>query len=100
VLLALAAAARRSPGCREPRCALTSWRPGHACTLTQRGRDRPHALPGAEGVAAVALEVDEIQSHMQPRFSIDGRRRWHWTDEDARASDAAVRGALDELARR
>ena len=37
---------------------------------------------------------------MQPRFAITAGVAWDWTDDDARASDAAVRGALAELARR
>ena len=93
-------AARRSAGHRqtlarlrsEPRCALT--------IMAGRGR-RVHgpraraivleSLPGAEGVAAVALEVDAIQDHMQPRFAIEAGVAWRWTDEHARAGDAADR---------
>ena len=48
----------------------------------------------------MSLEVDAIQDHMQPRFAIAAGVAWDWTDEDARTGDAAVRGALDELARR
>jgi hypothetical protein len=48
----------------------------------------------------VALDVEEIQDHMQPRFAISAGVVWDWTEDDARASDAAVRGALVELARR
>jgi hypothetical protein len=85
---------------REPRCALTIVAAGVACTVHARAEVVEERLPGAEGVAAVALEVDDIQDHLQPRFSIAGGVAWDWTDEDARASDAAVRGALAELARR
>ena len=48
----------------------------------------------------MSLEVDAIQDHMQPRFAITAGVAWDWTDDEARASDAAVRGALVELARR
>ena len=44
--------------------------------------------------------LDDVQDHMQPRFAITAGVAWDWTDEDARASDATVRGALAELARR
>ncbi len=86
---------------REPRCALTVMAAGDiACTIHARAEVVEESLPGAEGVAAVCLEVDDIQDHMQPRFAIAAGVAWDWTDEDARASDAAVRGALAELARR
>jgi Pyridoxamine 5'-phosphate oxidase len=102
VLLALAA--RRETLARlrrEPRCALTIVTTGDiACTVHARAEIVQESLRGAEGVAAVALEVESIQDHMQPRFAIAAGVAWDWTDEDARASDAAVRGALDELARR
>ena len=71
-----------------------------ACTAHARAEIVQESLPGAEGVAAVALEVDVIQDHMQPRFAIAAGVAWHWTDDDARAGDAVVRAALDELARR
>ena len=102
VLLALAA--RRETLARlraEPRCALTIVTAGDvACTAHAHAQVVQESLPGAEAVTAVALEVDAIQDHMQPRFAIASGVAWDWTDEEARASDAAVRGALDELARR
>jgi hypothetical protein len=101
VLLALAA--RRESLARlrrEPRCALTIVAADVACTIHARAEVVEERLPGAEGVAAVALEVDDIQDHLQPRFAIAGGVAWDWTDDEARASDAAVRGALAELARR
>jgi hypothetical protein len=101
VLLALAA--RRETLARlrrEPRCALTIIAADVACTAHARAEIVEESLPGAEGVAAVALEVDAIQDHMQPRFVIAAGVAWHWTDEDARDGDAAVRAALEELARR
>ena len=102
VLLALAA--RRETLARlrrEPRCALTVMAAGDvACTIHARAEIVEESLPGAEGVAAVSLAVDEIQDHMQPRFTITAGVAWDWTDDDARAGDAGVRGALVELARR
>ena len=102
VLLALAA--RRETLARlrrEPRCALTVMAAGDvACTVHARAEIVEEALPGAEGVAAVSLEVEAIQDHMQSRFAIAAGIAWDWTDDEARAGDAAVRGALAELARR
>jgi len=54
----------------------------------------------ADGVAAIALEVETIQDHMQPRFAIEAGVAWRWTDDAARERDAAIREALVELARR
>ena len=85
---------------REPRCALTIMAADVACTAHARAEIVLASLPGAEGVAAVALEVDVIQDHMQPRFAIAAGVAWQWTDADAREGDASVRAALDELARR
>ena len=101
VLLALAA--RRETLARlrrEPRCALTIVAAEIACTAHARAEIAQESLPGAEGVAGIVLEVDAIQDHMQPRFAIAAGVAWHWTDDDAREGDAAVRAALDELARR
>jgi hypothetical protein len=102
ILLALAA--RRETLARlrrEPRCALTVMAAGDvACTVHARAQVVEESLRGAEGVAAVALEVDAIQDHMQPRFAIAAGVAWSWTDAQALESDAAVRAALDELARR
>jgi flavin reductase (DIM6/NTAB) family NADH-FMN oxidoreductase RutF len=102
VLLALAA--RRETLARlrrDPRCALTVMAGDDvACTAHARAEVVSESLPGAEAVAAVALEVEAIQDHMQPRFAIGSGVGWEWTDEDARAGDAAVRAALAELARR
>jgi hypothetical protein len=49
-------------------------------------------------VAAVALHVDEIQDHRQPRFAIDEGVRWHWTDDEAEQRDGEIREALAGLA--
>jgi flavin reductase (DIM6/NTAB) family NADH-FMN oxidoreductase RutF len=85
---------------REPRCALTIMAAEIACTAHARATIVEESLPGAERVAAVALEVDAIQDHLQPRFAITAGVAWRWTEEEARASDAAVRAALDRLAHR
>ena len=85
---------------RDPRCALTVMSGDVACTAHARATIVEESLPGAERVAAVALEVDAVQDHLQPRFAVTAGVAWRWTDEEARASDAAVRVALAELAHR
>lgn len=55
-------------------------------------------LRGIEGVAAVALAVERVQDHGQPRFAIDDGVRWHWTDAEGQARDAEVRSALSRFA--
>jgi hypothetical protein len=84
----------------EPRCALTLLCGGDlAFTAHGRATVVRDALPGAGTVAAVALDVDEIRPHGDPRLAIDEGVRWHWTDPDAAARDAAVHDALGALAR-
>jgi hypothetical protein len=84
---------------REPRCALTIvTAPDVACTAHARAEILPGEL--VDGVVAVALHVDAIQDHMQPRFAIEAGVAWRWTDEEARERDRAVREALSERARR
>jgi hypothetical protein len=84
---------------REPRCALTILAAGDvACTAHARARIVDEEA--VEGVAVVALDVDAIQDHMQPRFGIDAGVAWHWTDDSSRERDAAVRSALRRLAQR
>jgi hypothetical protein len=86
---------------REPRCALTIIAAGDvACTAHASARVVQDPMQAADGVAAVALEVEAIQDHMQPRFAIDAGVAWRWTDDAGRERDAAVREALVELARR
>ncbi len=55
-------------------------------------------LRGIDGMVAVALHVDELQDHTQPRFEIEAGIRWRWTDPAARQRDAQVRAALQQLA--
>jgi flavin reductase (DIM6/NTAB) family NADH-FMN oxidoreductase RutF len=84
----------------EPRCTLTLvCAEDLAFTAHGRASVLREALPGADAVAAVALEVDELRTHGDPRFSIDDGVRWHWADPDAAARDSAVHDALAALAR-
>jgi hypothetical protein len=102
VLLALA---RRRESLRrlrdDPRCALTILAAGNvACTAHARARIVADPMEVSDGVAAIALDVQDIQDHRQPDFVIEAGVAWSWTDAGARERDAAVRSALAELARR
>jgi len=99
VLLALAL--RRESLARlreEPRCALTILAEGDVA-ITALGRativEAPMAL--SDRVAAVAIDVDTIQDHGQPRFEIEAGVRWRWTDPEAERRDAEIRGALEGM---
>lgn len=81
----------------DPRVALCVHAEGAAFTLHGAASVVAEELPGAEGVVAVRVEVDEVQDHLSPRFAIDGGVPWHWTDDAAEEKDAAVRAALRRL---
>jgi hypothetical protein len=84
---------------RDPRCALTILTgPDVACTAHARAEVLPDDV--VEGVVAVALEVEAIQDHMQPRFAIEAGVAWRWTDGAAGERDERVHAKLSELARR
>ena len=82
----------------DPRCALTLNAEGDVC-VTALGRARVVEDPMAvsDRVAALALDVEAIQDHFQPRFAIEAGVRWHWTDPQAAQADAAIRAALAAL---
>jgi hypothetical protein len=84
----------------DPRCALTVLAAGDvAFTAHARARVVADPMAASERVAAVALDVEEIQDHRQPDFVIGAGVAWTWTDAAAAERDAAIRGALAELAR-
>jgi hypothetical protein len=100
VLLALARTRESLARLRaEPRCALTVLAAGDVA-LTAHGRASvaQDPLAGAEGVVAVAIDVDAIRSHADPRFRIEDGVRWRWTDPEAERRDGAVHAALAALA--
>jgi flavin reductase (DIM6/NTAB) family NADH-FMN oxidoreductase RutF len=100
VLLALARTRESLARLRaDPRCALTVLAAGDVA-LTAHGRATvvQDPLAGAEGVAAVAIDVEAIQSHADPRFRVDDGVRWRWTDPEAERRDHAVHAALARLA--
>ena len=95
VLLALAERRESLARLREdPRCALTIVVPG--ATITAHGHATVAAAI-AEGVVAVRIDVEEIQDHDDPRFTIDEGVRWRWTDPEADRRDAELRAALETL---
>lgn len=100
VLLALAAARGSLARLRtDPRAALAVVADGDVA-MTAHGRARvleePVAAPG--DVVAVVVEVESIQDHRQPTFTIAAGVRWSWTDRDAGERDEQVRAALARIA--
>ena len=102
VLIALALRRESLARLREdPRCALTILSEGDvAITAHARAEILEDPMSISDRIAAVALEVDSIQDHGQPRFEIEGGVRWRWTDAEAEARDAEIRQALSALAAR
>ena len=102
VVLALALRRESLARLREdPRCALTLLAAGDvAVTLHARARIVEEPMAISDRVAAVALDVDEVQDHGQPRFEIVEGVRWRWTDPQAEARDAEIREALSQVAAR
>jgi flavin reductase (DIM6/NTAB) family NADH-FMN oxidoreductase RutF len=83
----------------EPRCALALLAAGNvAVTLHGRASVVADAPAGAEGITAVAIDVDRVQDHATPRFVIADGVQWSWVDEEARPRDVAVRAVLQRLA--
>jgi flavin reductase (DIM6/NTAB) family NADH-FMN oxidoreductase RutF len=100
VLLALARSRASLERLRtDPRCALTVIAAGDVA-FTAHGRaaivEDPMAV--AESVVAVAVDVEDVQSHDDPRFAIEAGVRWRWVDDEAAARDAAIHEALQRLA--
>jgi len=83
----------------DPRCALTILAGGDvACSAHGRARVVEDPMAVAERVAAIALDVEVIQDHTQPRFAVDAGVQWRWVEEDARERDRVIRAALAALA--
>jgi hypothetical protein len=99
VLLALALGRASLARLRaEPAVALTLLAADVACTALGRATVVREPMRVSDRVAAVLVDVEEIQDHRQPRFSIDGGVPWRWTDDEARQRDAEIRAELRELA--
>ena len=99
VLLALARTRESLARLRaDPRCALTVLAgPDVAFTAHGRAAVVQDPMTVADGVVAVAIDVDAVQSHADPRFTIAAGVDWHWVDAGAADRDAAIREALGAL---
>jgi flavin reductase (DIM6/NTAB) family NADH-FMN oxidoreductase RutF len=83
---------------RTPRATLTLLCEGDVA-VTAHGPVTIVADPlGDTGVVALALDVERVQDHGQPRFAIEAGVRWRWLDAEAARRDAEVRAALARLA--
>ncbi len=100
VLMALGSRRTALQALRDrPACSLALLAAGNvAVTLHGTAGVLSEAPPGAEGIAVVALDVEELQDHTTDRFVIADGVQWSWTDEDARARDIAVRTVLRSFA--
>jgi hypothetical protein len=99
VLLALAL--RRESLARlraDPAVALTLFGPDVACTALGRATVVREPMACSDRVAAIRIDVEEIQDHRQPRFAMEGGVPWRWTDDEARERDAEIRAELRALA--
>ena len=77
----------------DPRCALTVLAAGNVA-FTAFGRAA--VVDEGERVAAVRVDVEQIQDHRRDTFVIDDGVRWHWTDAAAERADAEVRRRLTD----
>ncbi len=99
VLLGLGAGRESLARLREnPRVSLVIIAENVAVTAHGRARIVDEAL--VDGVAAVEVEVNEVQDHDRPTFAIEAGVRWRWTDAEAERRDALVHAALARLAER
>ena len=102
--IVLALARRRASLARlreDPRCALTILAAGDvAFTAHARAEVVEEPMAISDEVAAVLLEVEDVQDHGQPRFEVLDGVRWRWTDPEAEARDAQIREALRAVAAR
>ncbi|MDX6700365.1 MAG: hypothetical protein QOF26_591 [Baekduia sp.] len=99
VLLALAL--RRESLARlrtDPRAALTFLARDIACTALGTVVVAREPMMISDRVAAVRLDVDELQDHRQPLFAMESAVAWRWTDDEARERDAEIRSELRALA--
>jgi Pyridoxamine 5'-phosphate oxidase len=98
-LVALAGSRRSLERLRaDPHVALTIV--ARDVAVTAHGRARVLDDPLVDGVVVVEIEVDDVQDHDRPTFTIESGARWRWTDPQAEGRDAEVHAALARLARR
>jgi hypothetical protein len=83
----------------DPRCALTIIDGlDVAFTAHASAAVLQEPMTVSDRVAAIRLDVFNIQDHGRPRFTIEAGVRWRWTDAQAERDDAAIRAGLAELA--
>ena len=82
----------------RPQVAVLALAPGDVAYTAHGTATILDREPVADGVVAVRIDVESIQDHRRPTFTIDAALGWHWTDETARARDALVRHALERIA--
>ncbi len=97
VLLALAAGRTSLARLRaDPVVALVILSGGDVA-LTAHGSARVLEEDLVDGVVAVEIAVERVQSHRRDAFVIDSGVGWRWTDPAAAERDARVRSALARL---
>src|SRR3954466_14949325 len=79
----------------DPRCALTLLAGGDvAFTAHARATIAQDPMAVASSVVAVVLDVDDVQDHADPRFTIQGPAAWRWGDAQAAARAPRIPGRL------
>ncbi len=98
VLLALAVGRASLARLRaDPAVALVILSAGDVA-ITARGSARVLAENLVDGVVAVEITVERVQSHRRDAFVIESGVVWRWTDPAAAERDGEVRAALARLA--
>jgi nitroimidazol reductase NimA-like FMN-containing flavoprotein (pyridoxamine 5'-phosphate oxidase superfamily) len=80
---------------RDPRAALTVLA-GDDLALTLHGWAK-EVDGDVEGTVALRFDVEHVQDHLQPTFTIESAVGWRWTDPAAAERDRQIREALHEL---
>jgi hypothetical protein len=92
VLLALALQRESLARLRaDPRVALTVMARDVACTARATAVVVQDPMEASDRVAAVRLDVDEIQDDRQHSFVVEAGVRWRWTDPEAEQRDREIR---------
>ena len=84
---------------QQPAAALCILAPGIALTAYGSAVVIREELTAAPHVAALALEVTEIQDHLEgSRTELLAAARWRWTEDDAADDERRIAAELRELA--
>jgi hypothetical protein len=82
----------------HPRVAFCLLGENLAFTAYGNARVAREELDSAPHVAAVAIEVEQVQDHRDPRTQMLDGARWRHTTDEAEESSKAIAGELAELA--